>query len=112
MTRRTQILHEATLWTTLLSIIGVVFAAFFFMDARHASDQKVNGVEVRMRQTVLDTDINRNAKIKHHYDQIEMERELSKSEQNRKRYVEDELDRQYAEQSRLRELQDALETQQ
>jgi hypothetical protein len=38
-----------------------------------------------------------------------METELSQSDANRVRYIEEELDRQYAEQERLRELEDSLE---
>jgi hypothetical protein len=109
MTKRTEILHEITLWGAILSIIAILFSAFFFMDSRHASDKKVTKVEIELRQDILDTDINRNAKIKHHYQQKAMETELSQSDANRVRYIEEELDRQYAEQERLRELEDSLE---
>ena len=109
MTKRTEILHEITLWAAIASIIAIVFSAFFFMDSRHASDKKVTEVELRMQQKVLDTDINRNAKIMHHYDQKQMEGELSQSEKNRVKYIRQELDRQYIRQEQLRQLEDALE---
>jgi hypothetical protein len=50
MTKRTEILHEITLWGAILSIIAILFSAFFFMDSRHASDKKVTKVEIELRQ--------------------------------------------------------------
>ena len=109
MTKRTEILHEVTLWGALLSIVALLFSAFFFMDARHASDKKVTEVDLRIQQKILDTDINRNAKIMHHYDQKAMEGPLTTAEQNRVKYIQEELDRQYIRQEQLRQLEDNLE---
>ena len=109
MTKRTDILHELTLWGAIGSIIAMVFAVYFFMDERHASTEKVTSVEIELRQEILDTDIDRNAKILHHYQQKSLESELSKADQNRLKYIELQLDRQYEQQDRLKRLDDELE---
>lgn len=106
-------LHKATkltevvvLWATL---IGIIFGGYFFIDEWKTDKKETRRIETELKQEILDTDIDRNAKIRDHYDKIEMERPLSPAEESRRKYVIERMERQYIKQERLEKIEDELE---
>lgn len=95
--------------SVVLGLVVVILGGFFFLDGLHATKVALLNTEVEIRQEILDTNINRDAKIRYHYDQLESERPLNKAEKSRKEYVEEELERQYHQQRMLEEKQLELE---
>ena len=74
----------------------------------HANEKATKRELLKLEQEVLDTDIDRNAKIRDHYDKIEMERALSPAEESRRKYVIERMARQYIKQERLEQMEDEL----
>ena len=85
----------------LATLSAVLVGALNYLNEHHAQRIAVLETELELRSEILDTDINRNAKIRHHYDQVEMQRPLTKPEALRKKYIESELERQYSQQETL-----------
>ena len=73
-----------------LGIIASVFAAFFFMDARHAKQ----AVEYELKSEILDLDIKKDAEnISYYNNKKNVDGELHPAEVSRKQYLEAEMER-------------------
>lgn len=101
--------------TALAGVVGIAFSVFFYMNKIHAPAESIIETrrailetELRVRAKDLERDINQNAKIRHHYDQKAVEEGLSHADESRLKYVEEELERQYAEKRDLEREMEAL----
>ena len=73
-----------------LGILATVFAAYFFMDARHAK----HIIEYELKSEILDLDIKKDAEnISYYSNKNDVDGELHPAESSRKQYLEREMER-------------------
>lgn len=74
----------------LFSIIGGIFAAFLFMDARHLEHK----AEFELKAEMLDMDIRKDAEVINYYRTREINQiDLNTAEQARYEYLQEEMER-------------------
>lgn len=84
-------------------VISAAFAAFFYLEDRHASRQSLLGTEIDLRQEILDRDIKKQAEARVYYKDIERSRGLEPPEQSRLDYLEEQLEQKYEDQQMLQQ---------
>ena len=98
------------IWTLLtrIGLIGGTIAmfstAFWFMEARHASQLDTIEAELEAKDDTIDT----RAGTAHYYRALADERELTQSEKSRLRHVESQLEQDYKDVERLQQRRDKL----
>ena len=100
------------LLASLIGIVSVCFAVFFFLDARHAKEAELEqmkierlATELNIRAEIIERDAKANAEAAVHYRNLKAARELEAAEQSRLDYLERQLERKYAEQDRIQQAE-------
>ena len=74
----------------LITVIGSIFTAFLFMDARHLEHK----AEFELKAEMLDMDIRKDAEVINYYRTREINRiDLNTAEQARYEYLQEEMER-------------------
>jgi len=78
----------------LLTIMGMLFSAYLFLDSSHAK----SSVEFELRSEILDKDIKKDAEARAYYKDKAIEGDLDNADKRRLQYLEDQLDQKYEKQ--------------
>jgi len=92
------IVNFTAVMVAMLSVFAMLFGAYFTLDEMHASNKKVTGVEIELRQEILDRDIKKDAEARVYYKDKAREGDLDKADEARLEYLEEQLERKYEEQ--------------
>jgi len=100
-----QIMTAGETILVLASVIGIIFGAIAYLDAKHADSITLEAVkvkalknEVQLRSDMLDESIDDDNKVLYYYRNTEANRELAPAEASRKAYIEESLERDYRKQ--------------
>jgi len=98
-----RLIELVSVLVAILSMFAIAFGAYFTLDEKHASNQKVLRTEIDLRKEILNRDIKKDAEARVFYKDIERTRDLEQAEQARLEYLEEQLEQKYERQNMYEE---------